>query len=275
MADDAGGRSTGGTRPGLSSWHQPVISRPRIRRSVRGVDYSVVIPAHNEAALLERGLAAVAEAGRRIGGRVEVIVVANRCTDATADLARSGGATVLDSDARNISAVRNAGAAAATGDVIVTIDADSQMAPTALAEVERLLSTGRFVGGGSRVRPERSSLGIRATLLVVDVLTSLARLSGAMFWCRAEDFRAIGGFNEELLVGEDIDFARRLRTHGRRTGRRLTKLRDQPMIVSTRKFDRFGDWHMFGMALQLPSIWAAMRGKDTTWADRYFFDYND
>lgn len=239
------------------------------------VDFSVVIPAHNEAALLERGLSATAEAVRRLDGSVEVVVVANRCTDATADLARAGGAIVVDSEARNIAAVRNAGAARASGDVIVTIDADSQMAPTALAEADRLLRTGRFVGGGSRVRPERSSLGIQATLFIVDVATLLARLSGAMFWCRADDFRAVGGFNEDLLVGEDLDFARRLRTHGRSSRRRLTKLKEAPMIVSTRKFDRFGDWHMFAMALQLPAIRAAVRGQDTAWVDRYFFDYND
>ena len=235
----------------------------------------MVIPAHNEAALLGRGLAAVAEAQKVVPGRVEVIVVTNRCTDATAEIAAAAGARVVDCGARNISAVRNAGVAAATGEVIVTIDADSQMAPTALAEVERLLATGRFVGGGTRYRPERSSLGIRTTMLVVEVATALSRLSGAMFWGRAEDFRAVGGFNEELLVGEDLDFARRLRAHGRRTGRRLTKLKEAPMIVSTRKFDRFGDWHMFGMVRQLPAVWRAMRGTDTAWVDHYFFDYND
>ena len=47
------------------------------------------------------------------------------------------------------------------------------------------------------------------------------------------------------------------------------------MTVSTRKFDRLGDWHMFGMALQLREIRAAMRGTDTAWVDRYFFDFND
>ena len=44
--------------------------------------------------------------------------------------------------------------------------------------------------------------------------------------------------------------------------------------MSTRKFDRFGDWHMFAMALQLREIRAAYNGRDTTWADRYFFDFN-
>jgi hypothetical protein len=149
------------------------------------------------------------------------------------------------------------------------------MAPTALAEIERLLATGSVVGGGTAFRPERTSPGIRATLALVTAMTFVARLSGAMFWCRRVDFDAIGGFDEEQLIGEDLDFARRLRAHGRRSGRRLTSLRDGPMIVSCRKFDRFGDWHMFGMALQAREIRAVLKGRDTAWVDRYFFDFND
>ena len=237
--------------------------------------FSVVIPAHNEEALLPRGLAAIRAAALNVDGPVEVIVVANRCTDRTAELARSAGAVVIDSPVRNISAVRNAGAAEATGDALVTIDADSVMSPGALAEIQRLLLAGPYVGGGTKFRPERSSPGIRATTGTVTALTSLARLSGAMFWCLRRDFEAIGGFDESVRVGEDLDFARRLRAHGRRTGRRFTTMTAAPVTVSTRKFDRFGDWHMFAMAVQLRRIRAASKGTDTAWADRYFFDYND
>lgn len=239
------------------------------------VHFSVVIPAHNEEALLPRGLDAIRVAASRVtDGTVQIIVVDNRCTDATASLAEAAGAVVVQSDARNIAAVRNRGAAAATGDVIVTVDADSIMPPSALAEIGRLLATGRYVGGGSKYRPERTSVGIRATLALVEFGTFLARVSGALFWCRRSDFEAIGGFDERLLLGEDIDFALRLRAHGRRTGRAFTKLRTAPLIVSTRKFDRFGDWHMFAMALQWRQIRAAYKGTDTAWVDRYFLDFN-
>jgi GT2 family glycosyltransferase len=171
--------------------------------------------------------------------------------------------------------VRNAGAAMATGDVVVTIDADCVMAPTALAEIERLIASRRYVGGGTKVRPERMSAGIRATIALVDVTMFLTRLGGGRFWCRRADFEAIGGFDESLLLAEDLDFARRLRAHGRRTGRRFTTLRTAPIISSCRKFDRFGDWHMFRMALQARQIRAVMKGTDTAWVDHYFFDFND
>jgi glycosyltransferase involved in cell wall biosynthesis len=237
--------------------------------------FSVVVPAHNEELLLPHALASIAAAAGGVAGAVEVIVVANRCTDSTPAIARAAGAVVVESDARNIAAVRNAGAAVATGEVIVTIDADCVMAPAALREVDRLLATGRYVGGGTKVRPERTSAGIRATLAVVEVIAFLMRLGGGMFWCSRSDFEAIGGFDESLLVGEDVAFARRLRARGLRTGRRFTVLRTAPIVASCRKFDRYGDWHMFGMVLQAREIRAVLTGADTAWVDRYFFDFNE
>ncbi len=237
--------------------------------------FSVVVPAHNEEALLPRGLAAIAAAAQHVDGGVEVIVVANRCTDRTAAIARDAGAVVVESEARNIAAVRNAGAAAGTGEVVVTVDADCVMAPLALSEMDRLLRSGDVVGGGVLVRPERRSAGIAATYAFVSVLTFVTRLGGGMFWCGRTDFETIGGFDEDVLIGEDLEFARRLRTHGKQTGRRFTTLRSTPLIASCRKFDRFGDWHMFRMGLQLRQIRAVLRGTDTAWVDHYFFDFND
>jgi glycosyltransferase involved in cell wall biosynthesis len=237
--------------------------------------FSVVIPAHNEELLLPRGLRAIRAAETAVGGGVEIVVVTNRCTDATADIARDAGAVVVEHEARNISVVRNAGAGAATGAFLVTIDADSLMSPGALTEIGRLLESGRYVGGGSTFRTERNSMGIVATTSMVRFATWAARVSGVMFWCRRSDFAAIGGFDERLLLAEDVDFARRLRAHGRKTGRKFATLRSAPVVTSTRKFDRFGDWHMFAMALQLREIRAAFRGTDSAWVDRYFFEFND
>jgi hypothetical protein len=86
--------------------------------------------------------------------------------------------------------------------------------------------------------------------------------------------QALGGFDESRLLAEDLDFARRLRAHGKRTGRRFTNIRAAPVVASCRKFDRLGDWHMFAMALQAREIRAVMKGTDTAWVDRYFFDFN-
>jgi glycosyltransferase involved in cell wall biosynthesis len=86
---------------------------------------SVVIPAHNESAFLPSCLAAVALAAKGLEITVEVIVVLNRCSDGTEQIARSHGCVIVREDAKNLSMIRNAGVAAARGDIIVTCDAVS------------------------------------------------------------------------------------------------------------------------------------------------------
>jgi glycosyltransferase involved in cell wall biosynthesis len=137
----------------------------------------VVVPAHNEEHLLPRALTSIRAAAERVHGEVEIVVVANRCTDRTVPVARDAGAVVIENDVRNIAAVRNEGVATAIGDILVTLDADCVMAEAALAEVTRRLTDRRCVGGGTTVRLERTSAGIRATLAVVEVATFVLRVA--------------------------------------------------------------------------------------------------
>ena len=133
------------------------------------------------------------------------------------------------------------------------------------------LALGDVVGGCARVEPERHSLGIDVTYALLHVAERMSGLGGGMYWCWASDFHAIGGFNEHQVMGEDLDFARRLREHGRASGRRFRRL---PVTVTTscRKFDQFGDWHTFGLVRQARDVRASLQGSDRAFADRYFYD---
>lgn len=71
----------------------------------------VVVPAHNEEDLLPSCLDAVRQAARMLAGTpVHLVVVADACTDRTAELARRGGAAVVEIHARSVGAAREAGA---------------------------------------------------------------------------------------------------------------------------------------------------------------------
>lgn len=94
-------------------------------------------------------------------------VVANRCSDGTESIAEAAGAVVVRDEHRNIAATRNAGVAASSGEIVVTIDADTVMHPDALAEVDRLGRFGRFVGGGCNFVLERRSIGLVVTELLM------------------------------------------------------------------------------------------------------------
>lgn len=236
---------------------------------------SVVVPAHNEEPLLRRCLTSIHRAAARASAEVDVTVVANRCTDGTAELAESLGARVVASDARNLAAVRNVGIADGSGATVVTVDADAIVHPETFRAAMERLDSGRFVGGGVRVVPERWSTGIAVTYGIMEAITAATRVAGGLYWARRDDVEAVGGFDESVLVGEDVAFARRLRARGRATGRRFTCIRSTPLTVSCRKFDAYGDWHMLTMARDLPAVFRSRSGRDTEWVDRYFFDFND
>ena len=100
---------------------------------------SIIIPAHNEAAVIDRTLEALDPL--IAAGTVEVIVVPNGCTDDTADRARGhAGVRVVERTEGSKTAALNAGDAHATRWPRLYLDADIEAAPEALAQAVRALS---------------------------------------------------------------------------------------------------------------------------------------
>jgi glycosyltransferase involved in cell wall biosynthesis len=231
--------------------------------------FSILIPARNEENFLPGCLESIKTAATPFPDQVEIIVALNRCTDRTEEIALKHGATVVREDGKNLARIRNAAARAATGEVIVTIDADSRMAGNMFVEIDRLLRTGKFIGGGVSIRPERWSLGIFVTVLLLAVLLFWRRVSGGLFWCLRNDFEAIGGFNENLVSLEDLDFAQRLKAYGKSHGKRFTTIKKAHIITSCRKWDIFGDWFLLtnpGRVLRI------LKGKSQDDADHFYYD---
>ena len=100
---------------------------------------SVLIPAHNEADWLPACLDALCAADP-VAGPVEVIVVANGCTDDTAELARGWALRVLELAQGSKLGALNAGEAAARGAVLVYLDADVLVSPPLLAQLAEALA---------------------------------------------------------------------------------------------------------------------------------------
>ena len=96
---------------------------------------SVIIPAHNEEKYVSRCIRSIKAASLNYGYPIEIIVVCNRCTDRTAEIAKKHGAKVVFNNDRCIAKVRNAGIFSASGDIIVTIDCDNRMTKGTLREI--------------------------------------------------------------------------------------------------------------------------------------------
>jgi glycosyltransferase involved in cell wall biosynthesis len=182
---------------------------------------SIIIPARNEENCLPICLKAIQTAKKSTEETVEVIVIINRCTDNTEQIARDAGCRILHNDSKNLSKLRNAGGRLAEGRILVTIDADSSMSPNLLKDIISTLSSGKYIGGAVLIWPERWSLGILFSLFFLLAIAVWYRISGGVFFCYRDDFVQLGGFNEELLTAEDIDFARRLKKYGQQKKRNL------------------------------------------------------
>jgi glycosyltransferase involved in cell wall biosynthesis len=231
--------------------------------------FSVLIPARNEENFLPRCLDSIKAAATPFPDQVEIVVALNRCTDRTEEIAVKCGAKVVREDGRNLAKIRNSAAKAATGEIIVTIDADSRMTSNMLMEIDRLLQTGKFIGGGVVIRPERWSLGIFVTVMLLAVLLLWKRVSGGLFWCLREDFEAIGGFRENLVSLEDLDFAKRLKVYGKSQGKRFTTIRKAHIVTSCRKWDTFGDWYLL---LNPRLVRRLLRGESQEEADHFYYN---
>lgn len=231
---------------------------------------SIVIPAHNEELLIADCFLAIQKACGEVRNEVEVIVCLNRCTDRTEEIAKKFGARIVKDDSKNLAKIRNVAAQAATGEILITIDADSRMSANMLKEVVRLISTDKFIGGGTNIRAERLSLGIIASSIVILYFALLYGLrSAGLFWCLKKDFDAIGGFNESLATLEDLDFAKRLAAYGKTKGLKYGTAWQTHIITSCRKFDRFGDWYFVKNPGIVKSLFS---GTDAESANKFYYE---
>lgn len=216
---------------------------------------SFVVPAHDEAANIVATIASIRAA---VGARAhEVIVVADACSDDTARLAGEAGARVLEVDVRQIAAARNAGAAAAKGDVLVFVDADTRIDAAVVQGLERALADGA-VGGGALVRFDRPVPWWAHALvpLMTAAYFAMRLAAGCFVFATREAFAAVGGFDKELFAAEEVEFSRALKRYAKvvrfadgRRGR-FVVLRER-VETSARKLRTHSGWQLLGEVLRL------------------------
>jgi GT2 family glycosyltransferase len=209
---------------------------------------SIVVPSFNEERLIAGCLDAIGislAANKAVDFESEIIVVDNNSTDRTAELARNAGARVCFEPVNQIGRARNTGAAAATGDWLMFVDADSFVSPGLLADILQLIESGTRVGSGSTMRMESLPLSAEMVLMGWNRISSVFRwAAGSLFVCRADAFREVGGFNEALYAAEEIDLSRRLKKWGRSRGLEFTILAKHPLLTSSRKIELYSGWEI-------------------------------
>jgi glycosyltransferase involved in cell wall biosynthesis len=183
--------------------------------------FSVVIPTHNRARLVERAIRSVQAQSFR---DFELVVVDDGSSDGTAQMLGSlqveGLRVVRNPVGRGASAARNCGVAAATAPFVVFLDDDDEFRPGALAALHARLVAFPQVDflWGARLIHEKDAKGrtienrhddwraLPCPISGSDFLPLvLVIATSAAFAIRRSLFHALGGFDESLRVSEDRD----------------------------------------------------------------------
>lgn len=200
---------------------------------------SIVIPAYNEERLLPATLRAVEQARTALSERgwtSEVIVCNNNSTDQTGAVAAAAGARVVLEPINQISRARNAGAAVATGDWMVFVDADSEPSAGLFADMADAIASGRVLAGGSTLRTEPLSVWYTFLAQLWCTWSRIARhMAGSFIFVEAEAFRSIGGFSTTLFAAEELELSGKLKALARTRGKKVVILHRHPLLTSARK----------------------------------------
>jgi glycosyltransferase involved in cell wall biosynthesis len=182
---------------------------------VSDANVSVIVPARNAERHLREALCSALE---QDPPPLEVIVVDDGSTDATAALAESLGqpVRVLRQPPAGIGAARNRGVSAARGEIVGFLDADDRWAPGALAaRLRGFQSSGApdLVWGRVRhfISPDLDSQAAAGLYCPPDA--AVAHLAGGLLVRRAA-LEQVGPFATDVRVGEFIDWVLRSREAG-------------------------------------------------------------
>jgi len=241
--------------------------------SCAALKISIIVPAFNEEQLLGASLAQIKSAAgvfSRPGWDFELIVCDNNSTDRTAEIAGVAGATVVFEPVNQIARARNRGAAAATGDWLVFVDADSHPDAELFADVMGQIQSGRCLAGGATVRLDERHLAAGFITWLWNCASRIGSLlAGSFIFCETAAFRKLGGFSQELFAAEELEFSQRLKQLARETNRKIVILHRHPLVTSARKMRLYTVWDHFKMLGRVLFNRRALKSREacTLWYD--------
>lgn len=198
----------------LAGWKNPTLPAPAVRRPT----FLIVIPAYNEERVIGRP---IADLGSQIAAHDRLWVVADRCTDRTAERAREAGASVLERE----QGPDGKGAVLrwlldrqplAQGEALVVIDADNRLPPDLLDRFAEEIGAGHHVMQAylDVANPDTSPVATASALsywasnrMVQLARTNLgwsADLGGTGMCLTAEALAAAGGFGDSLVEDQEL-----------------------------------------------------------------------
>lgn len=171
-------------------------------------EISIIIPTLDEA----RSIGATLDALQNFGG-AEIIVVDGGSTDATVSIVEKYPVKILHSK-RGRGRQLQTGGAAASGEILWFVHADTIVSANPFDEIKRCLQSAGVVGGNFTIRFDGEKFAAKFLSRLYPKLNLLGLIYGdsAIFVSR-EVYKRIGGF-KNYPIFEDLDFVERLRKAG-------------------------------------------------------------
>ncbi|MFC1801574.1 glycosyltransferase [Nanoarchaeota archaeon] len=195
--------------------------------------FSIIIPARNEEAYLAKTLKSIENQNYP---EYETIVVANGCVDNTVAVAKKYADHVYSIKKPGVSRARNLGAKKAKGEILVFLDADTTIHPSALKVIKSQFSQ-KYSSGTLKVKPDKPKLKYQLMMGFKNLVNTfnLYHWTAGIIYCRQSDFQKTQGFNENLHVRENSFFVKHLKKYGR-----FQFLRNTHVTTAMRRFDKCG-----------------------------------
>lgn len=208
---------------------------------------TVIIPTLNEAEILPQTLDILAGFPS-----VSVTVVDGGSSDATTEIASQAGVHLISGNSTNRATQLNRGAAQSDADILLFLHADTTLNKEAFTNlIDAFAADTELAAGGFARFFDSPSKVLKLTCLMSQWRSRNfgVFLGDQAMFVRREVFTELGGFDETFTIGEDLDFAVRLREKGYKT-----TCITPPILSSARRFQKRGP-----LLQSLIDLWLTMR----------------
>ena len=190
---------------------------------------SFVIPAWNEEKLIGATIESIQNSSKNF--EYEIIVADDASDDRTPQIAKECGAKVVTCNNRQIGPTRNDGAAVATGDILIFVDADTIVYKNVVVETVEAIRNGAVAGGSfPQFEGKVKFLAIVLTPLIRVIFRILRLAAGAYLFCTRDSFKKAGCFDPKFFAAEEVHLSNSLHKYGK------FKTIKSRVITSGRKF---------------------------------------
>ena len=194
---------------------------------------SIVIPAYNEENYIEKTLKSIENQPYK---DYETIVVANGCTDRTVEIAQKYPCKIIELNEPNVSKARNAGAQAASNNILLFIDADTRLSNDTLSKISAEFKQPNAVAT-TLWEPNHAYARYRLAFSLRNLILKMHLYHGSaagtiITW--KDSFLKAGGFDSERNVSETKQLIDKLIQNG------SYKVINTSVTVSTRRFEKWG-----------------------------------